>query len=246
MEHTIRELDWSLQRLSLLSVAPPLNSRLHRARKILSEADLTTSAFRRNTPQRRIFAEAQRTAVEFYGIARSINPRASPLPEASRDKFFLFYGGADDPADDSDVTAIARNIQFELWLAAWLTAGGKPIRQAEPDLQLAYRFEWRGVAAKRVRSRRHVRRRVTQAARQVKRNTGTGFVALSLDNYSTVRAIKARSDLAGGEKFFKSYPEIQRAGPAVRSRKFGRPSPSRATTSPSRITSLTGSSSRTQ
>lgn len=149
--------------------------------------------------------------MEFYGIARSINPRASPLPEASRDKFFLSYGGADDPADDSDVTAIARNIQIELWLAAWLTAGGKPIRQAEPDLQLAYRFEWRGVAAKRVRSRRHVRRRVTQAAGQVKRNTGTGFVALSLDNYSTVRAIKARSDLAGGEKFFKSYPEIQRA-----------------------------------
>ena len=149
--------------------------------------------------------------MEYYAIARSINPRTLPLSESIQGIFRHSYGGADDPADDTDITATARNHQFELWLAAWLTAGGKRIRQAEPDLELAYRFEWRGVAAKRVRSRRHIRKRVRNAAEQVKRNTGTGFVAISLDNFSTVRAIKARSDLAAGKKFFNCYPEIHGA-----------------------------------
>lgn len=111
--------------------------------------------------------------MEFYGIARSLNPRAIPLPKEIKRKLNVSYGGAEDPANDTDRTAVARNTQFEFWVASWLTAGEKPIRMAEPDLQFAYRFQWRGLAAKRVRSSRQILKRVERAADQVKKDTGT-------------------------------------------------------------------------
>jgi hypothetical protein len=149
--------------------------------------------------------------VEFYGIARSLNPRAIPLPKEIKRKLNVSYGGAEDPANDTDRTAVARNTQFEFWVASWLTAGEKPIRMAEPDLQFAYRFQWRGLAAKRVRSSRQILKRVKRAADQVKKNTGTGFIALALDNYSTVRKIRSQSDLSVGARFFASDPQIEEA-----------------------------------
>jgi hypothetical protein len=82
---------------------------------------------------------------------------------------------------------------------------------AEPDLQVAFRFEWCGLAAKRIRAAGQILKRVKQAAEQVKQNTGTGFVALALDNYSLARSIKSRSELAAGARFFASYPQIEAA-----------------------------------
>jgi hypothetical protein len=149
--------------------------------------------------------------LEFYAIARSLNPRAVPVPKAVRRKLILAYGGADDPAHDNDRTIVARNTQFELWVAAWLTAGRKPVRIAEPDIQFAFRFQWCGLAAKRVRAPGQIVRRVRQAAEQVQRNTGTGFIALALDNYSLARRIRSRTELKAGARFFAAYREIEDA-----------------------------------
>jgi len=161
------------------------------------------------TRERRLWTEAHRTGLEFYAIARSISPRV-PAPEVLRRKLAIAHGGADYPARDTEESARARNYQFELWVAAWLTAGGKPVRMLEPDLQVAQWFQWRGVAAKRVRSPGKIITRVKQAAAQIKDHTPTGFVALALDNYSVPRRIRSRS-LRAGAAFFSSYPEIERA-----------------------------------
>jgi hypothetical protein len=157
-----------------------------------------------------LLTEAHRTAFEFYTIARSINPRVTP-PKVFRQKLAIAYGGADDPAKDTEESARARNYQFELWVAAWLTAGDKRVRIQEPDLQVAQWFEWRGVAAKRVRSPSQIAKRVKQAAAQIKRQTSTGFVALALDNYSVPRRIRSRSELRAGSAFFGAYPEVELA-----------------------------------
>jgi hypothetical protein len=37
-----------------------------------------------------------------------------------------------NPAAQDTLSVAARNLQFQLWLAAWFTAGGKPLRYEEP------------------------------------------------------------------------------------------------------------------
>jgi hypothetical protein len=163
------------------------------------------------TPEaRRILAEAHRTEMEFYGISRSLNPRATFPPEYLR-KLATTFGGNVDPAKDGDGSHVARNLQFELWVAAWLAAGGKPVRLGEPDLQVAYRFEWRGLAAKRVRSPRKIQVRVREAATQVRDSTGDGFIAVSLDNFAITGRVRARTPLKAGASFFELFPEAKRA-----------------------------------
>jgi hypothetical protein len=207
----IGAVEWAIRRLKELGVPPPANSRLGRAPELMRTLNADPQRLAKATPQRRLLAEAQRTALEFIGITRSINPRAGSLPNVLRRKLARAYGGADDPADDTDRTFVARNTQFELWIAAWLTAGKKLVRICEPDLQVAQWFQWRGIAVKRIRSQAQILKRVKEAAAQVKEHTATGFVALALDNYSVRRRIRTRTDLEVGSRFFASYPEIDQA-----------------------------------
>jgi hypothetical protein len=86
------------------------------------------------------------------------------------------------PDDETDRTIIARNTQFELFVGAWLAAGGVEVRLAEPDLVILFNNEWVGVAAKRVRSRRKVVRRTERAIKQVEARTRIGMVALNVDH----------------------------------------------------------------
>lgn len=200
-------IDWAVLRLRELRLAPPPQSRFLRARDLIQGLGADPEALRKATRSRRLLMEAHRTGFELYAIARSLNPRLR-APDVLRRKLAIAHGGADDPAKDTEASARARDYQFELWVAAWLAAGGKPVRLMEPDLQVAQWFQWRGVAAKRVRSRRKILARVKEAAAQIKKHTPTGFVALALDNYSVPRSIRSRSELGAGSAFFASYPEI--------------------------------------
>jgi len=97
-----------------------------------------------------------------------------------------------------------------LWLAAWFTAGEKPIHYEEPDLRLAYRFHWNGVAAKRIQSPSKILQRVREGAGQVKKRVGCGFIALSIDNYSpgfVPRFTRVRK----GNSLLKRLPELDQA-----------------------------------
>jgi hypothetical protein len=96
----------------------------------------------------------------------------------------LCYLGSVDPWAQDGQSTKARNLQFQLYQLAWFRASGMPTKYAEPDMQIAYWFEWRGVAAKRVQSPSRVLDNVDEAARQVKKHTKTGFVALCLDTSS--------------------------------------------------------------
>ena len=100
--------EWAIRRLKELGVPPPANSRLGRAPALMRTLN-ADQRLAKATPQRRLLAEAQWTALEFIGIARSINPRAGWLPNVLRKKLARAYGGADDPADDTDRTFVARN-----------------------------------------------------------------------------------------------------------------------------------------
>ena len=207
---TLGALAWTLDRLRQRGVAPGPASRLHRLAPALEAAANVQDTLVDDVELRRVVAEAQRTVFEFAAIANILPADPGAISMQLHRKFQRSYGGHDDPALDGPRQIVARSTQFELWLAAFLVAGGLAVCPAEPDLVLWYDSRWRGVAAKRVRSRSQILRRVKDAAAQVRRSTGGGFVALSLDNFadSGELATSADSGVKRRVAFIDEFPEI--------------------------------------
>jgi hypothetical protein len=84
--------------------------------------------------------------------------------------------GAPTPTDDRN--HLARNTQFELYVADLFTMGDVSAKLGEPDILLDYCGSVCGVAAKRVRSLRQAVRRADEAADQLKSHQLRGFVAV--------------------------------------------------------------------
>lgn len=95
----ISAVEWAIRRLKQLGVPPPADSRLGRLPGLMRALNADPTRLAKPTPERRLLAEAQRTALEFIGIARSIKPRGGRLPKAVRWKLAKAYGGAADPAE---------------------------------------------------------------------------------------------------------------------------------------------------
>lgn len=76
------------------------------------------------------------------------------------------------------------DIQFELFIAAWLILGGCEVTPGEPDLRLLYGREQVGIAAKRVSSLKpkQLKERVKSAVGQIQASGLRGFIALNLDS----------------------------------------------------------------
>jgi hypothetical protein len=153
--------------------------------------------------------EAYRIALEFWMISRTLTRR---LLAASRVRKLLHraYMGKLDPTSDDQTSERARDAQFELWLGSWFAMGGRPVRSEEPDLRASIWFRWYGVAAKRVRSRQQLLKRVQKAADQIRLRGEVGLVAISLDNYSD-RTVSVASGVGPGNDFFARFPEIDTA-----------------------------------
>lgn len=207
---TLTVLGWTLTKLGEGGVPPGPTSRLRRLDPLLQSIGRDSALLATDSTLRRRLAEAQRTVFEFSGIANILPRDRSRLTKQVRKKLQQSYGGRDDPAEDGPRQVIARSTQFELWLAAYLAAGGKSVQSGEPDLLLDYQSKWQGIAAKRVRSRRQIVARIQAAAKQVRTRTGTGFVAVALDNYSdrdTSRDVSS-DGATRGAAFFQEFPEI--------------------------------------
>lgn len=88
-------------------------------------------------------------------------------------------GGA--PRSRDDTNSLARDTQFELYVAALCQYAGIPVEVREPDIIIKPAGVRLGVAAKRVKSARKVRERVHEGGAQLKRAGLVGIVALNLD-----------------------------------------------------------------
>jgi len=109
-------------------------------------------------------------------------------------------GGADTEADE--VNPLARNTQFELYAGAMLTMGGAVVAIGEPDLVMLFLGEEVGIAAKRVRSEKQIRKRFKGGLEQIERSGRRGFVALNLD-----RLAKKTKRAAGAEAKGRAFDE---------------------------------------
>ncbi|MEQ8199790.1 MAG: hypothetical protein ABRQ24_00040 [Syntrophomonadaceae bacterium] len=103
------------------------------------------------------------------------------------------FSGTRLPSEDAN--SIARDKQFELYLASVLERTGFGVALEEPDIRFTYNSEVYSLAAKRIRSPQQIRKRYREAIRQIKRYPHPGFIGISLD--PLVRGIGDMNIIAG-------------------------------------------------
>jgi hypothetical protein len=122
------------------------------------------------------FTEGYRDCAELYFIVETLGKSYS---EKLRLELTRAFHGARLPS--SDKRTEARNIQFQLYLTAWLKHSGFEAYLEEPDIQFSHDGICYGIAAKRLSSPRQVEKRVREAVHQLERLQLKGFVALSVE-----------------------------------------------------------------
>jgi hypothetical protein len=198
----LESADYALDRFRALGRSMPENNRLARARAHVQLAHDRAAT----PPEGQLLAEATRTIFELYLISRAFGTSTDPRFLNSLE---IALGGPDLPGDEDDASSMPRNIQFELYIGAWFVAGGKRIALAEPDLQLEYDGRPIGIAAKRVRSRSKIMRRVSRASRQILAHGSEGIIALNVDHLLD-ELPSAKGEAERGRHFDASFPEFAR------------------------------------
>ncbi len=122
------------------------------------------------------FTEGNRDLTELSFIVETLGKSYS---EKLRLELTTALHGA--PLPSSDKRTEARNLQFQLYLTAWLVQSGLDARLDEPDVRFSHEGVCYGIAAKRLSSPRQVEKRVREAVRQLERPGVKGFVALSVE-----------------------------------------------------------------
>lgn len=160
---TIAWLDWSIDTLTKLGCAPDRLSRFPESLRYIGNVRANPNQLERPEAREQL-AEIQRSAWELLLIvlgAVQVDRAISPF---TREKLDELLGGG-FAADDSH----ARNIQFELYVAALFIAGQFTVRRGRPDAQVLLFGEYLGIEAKRFGSTNPdtIRRTLSRAAGQV-------------------------------------------------------------------------------
>lgn len=176
----IAAAQWTLDRLAEFGVALPAGNRLQRAKALLQDLNAGRIALAETDSAivERI-NEAQWTIIEQYLVARSLGLPPRELSEARHLKLREMLSGAETAGTDRN--SLARNTQFEQYVAALFAMADIPFAIAEPDLVFEYNGTAVGLAAKRVQSLRQAARRADEAAEQIAASGMLGVVALNLD-----------------------------------------------------------------
>lgn len=172
--------EWTLDRLAAFGVPLPAGNRLQRARALIHDVNTRRIVLVPDDADllERV-NEAQWTIIEQYVIARALGRPGRTLEPNHARKLEEMLSGADVP--DADRNPTARNTQFELYVAAYLTMGEVGVAIGEPDLIIDYLGAPHGLAAKRVRSFKQAPRRAREAADQISAAGMSGIVAVNVD-----------------------------------------------------------------
>ncbi len=108
-------------------------------------------------------------------------------PDVLRPRLRRMLSGPEMPSEEDPGLNQARNIQFELWMAATLSRAGGAVVLAEPDLQCNIGDVTILIACKRLFSVSKLTRRINEATAQLRRSlsgrpegTFAGVIAISL------------------------------------------------------------------
>jgi len=187
-EGLIRATDFVRKRFELVGIAIPSGCRLELAERLVkSVIDRPQLVETGDSEFLRRLAGAHWTILEFHLIAR-----AGHVPLTWRNQLQGCLGGAE--LEEHDKNRQPRNLLFEVYVAALLSASQLPVLPLEPDLHVWLAGKWIGIAAKRVASSRQIRRRGKEAAKQIERSGTPGFVTINLDQVLIHRGVAGFAD----------------------------------------------------
>ena len=141
--------------------------------------------------------EANRDFAEFATVVEHLLPPEPPADAVLLRKLRDVLGGAALPGEDAN--ALARNTQFELYVAALCCRAGLAPRLLEPDCIVTVLGIRLGIAAKRAGGP-NVRGLVKEGARQLRKAGLVGVVAVSLDRLFAPNDERMAADSAEGFK----------------------------------------------
>ena len=172
--------DWAIDRYRQLGIRHSPGNRLQQARELLAQF-AGTNAPLDSTDEELLhrITESTQTCFEHYLIARSTGTCSGKLPPEMVRKLEESLTGAE--VADEEVNSPGRDIQFELFVRAFLVMGSVSVWIAEPDLRFQYNGREVGLAAKRVKRPHKLRRRFKDAVDQIERTRHGGFVAVNAD-----------------------------------------------------------------
>lgn len=196
--------DRAFERLQQLGVAIPPGSRFQLARKAVDEAHQRKGGF----PSAEVMVESTRAIFELYWIVRALGGMKE-LPKRLRVELKDMMKGPRLPQDENDRNSHGRNIQFQLFVGAFLASGGVEVVSAEPDLIVNYFGHAVGVAAKRVFSRKKFLPNVKAAIEQIESSGRSGFVAVNVDRLIDDLALQPTENLT--ERFDREVTELPEA-----------------------------------
>ncbi len=163
--------------LARLQVELPAGSRLKRFTAILGRfGNPSYNPLRDPEFDPVAISEGQRDYSEIALICEQLGER---FPEKLASLLPSILSGSLLPS--SDARTRARDLQFELWLAAQLIQAGFEVTLEEPDIVFVLSGQNYGIAAKRISSATQISKRVRKAVKQLQHARLRGLVALSFD-----------------------------------------------------------------
>ena len=170
----------AIDRYRKLGIRQSPGNRLQQARELLAQfAGRNAPLDSEDEELLHRIVESTQTCFEHYLIARSTGTSSGKLlPELER-KLEESLTGAEVAEDE--VNSPGRDTQFELFVRAFLVMGGVSVWIAEPDLRFQYNGREVGLAAKRVKGPKKLRRRFKDAVDQIEGTGHSGFVAVNAD-----------------------------------------------------------------
>ncbi len=200
--------DWAIDRYQQLGICKSPGNRLQQARELLAQFAGTNAPLdSKDEALLHRIVESTQTCFEHYLIARSTGTRFGKLSFEMVRKLEESLTGAE--VADEEVNSPGRDTQFELFVRAFLVMGGVPVWIAEPDLRFRYNGREVGLAAKRVKGSRKLRRRFNDAVDQIERTGHSGFVAVNAD--LLVRNLGSEGDAAElGARFQERLGALKR------------------------------------
>jgi hypothetical protein len=190
----VQRANWTNFHLSQMGVRVHSGNRLQKAKQLIEQ--FTSPKFTLQPEdealQRRII-DAHKSIYEQYVITRCFARDNNEIEKGIMVKIEVMLGGADK--EEEDRNSIARDTQFELYVASTLMMGGIMVQFDEPDLRFHYGEELMGVAVKRLKSPKQLEKRVKAGVAQLEKSTKRGFIAVNLDMFlKKVRLVGEDSD----------------------------------------------------
>ena len=160
----------------------PPSSRIHQALNRVEQLNQMKAVVNASKEELEFGREALRTLWEFFFIGYTWRERGKSRGPYTGSRLAAILSGAEAPALDKN--ALARSIQFELYVASAFILGGADVIDGEPDIRMLYFGSYRGLAIKRViaLTGNAMKRAVRDAAQQIRHSTGSGFIAINLDS----------------------------------------------------------------